>query len=356
MDAPSRFARRLGLRYPLIQAPMAGVQDHRLAIAACQAGLLGSLPAAMLGSEQLSTQLQAMRAATDAPFNVNFFCHRQEEPDPDQQMRWQQALSPYYAEFDISMAAATAAAARAPTRAPFNAQHAELLTGFRPAVVSFHFGLPAPELLASVKASGAYVLASATTVAEAQWLAHHGADAVIAQGLEAGGHRGHFLSDDLALQQSTFTLLPQILAAIDLPVIAAGGIVDGKGIANALALGASAVQMGTAFLCCHEATTSPLHRAALHSSRGEHTALTNLFSGRPARGISNRLMRELGPLSDLAPCFPYASGALALLRAVAESRGDSGFSPLWAGQDLSGCRELPLRELVAEWIKEAGLV
>ena len=199
------------------------------------------------------------------------------------------------------------------------------------------------------------MFASATTVAEAKWLARHGADAIIAQGLEAGGHRGHFLNEDLALQQGTFTLLPQLVAAVELPVIAAGGIVDGKGIGAALALGASAIQMGTAFLCCDEATTSALHRAAIHSAQSQHTALTKVFSGRPARGIVNRLMRELGSLSDLAPDFPHASSALAPLRAAAEKEGDSGFSPLWAGQNVSGCRDLPAAELIAAWVKEAGL-
>lgn len=203
----------------------------------------------------------------------------------------------------------TLPARRLPSRAPFNAEHAAMVAEFKPAVVSFHFGLPEPELLARVKASGAKVFASATTVAEARWLADHGADAVIAQGLEAGGHRGHFLEDDLSLQQGTFSLLPQIVEAVRLPIIAAGGIVDGACISAALALGASAVQMGTALLCCHEATTSALHRAALYSTAGRHTALTNLFSGRPARGIVNRLMRELGPLSEDVPVFPHASGA-----------------------------------------------
>lgn len=346
----NRFV-ELGLRYPIIQAPMAGVQDHSLVIAACRAGALGSLPAAMLNAEQLYKALTAIHAATDAPFNVNFFCHRQADPDPQQMQRWQQALASYYAELGIR----TDEAVAAPSRAPFNAEHAALLAEFKPAVVSFHFGLPEPELLARVKATGACVLASATTVAEAKWLARHGTDAIIAQGLEAGGHRGHFLSDDLDLQQGTFTLLPQIVEAVDLPVIAAGGIVDGKGIQAALALGASAVQMGTAFLCSQEATTSALHRAALHSPNSHHTALTNLFSGRPARGIVNRLMQELGPLSDLAPDFPYAGGALAPLRAAAEKAGDSGFSPLWAGQNVSGCRELPAGELIARWVQEAGL-
>ena len=341
----------LGMRYPIIQAPMAGVQGRDLALAVTRAGGLGSLPAAMLTAAELRSELECLAQSGLGPFNINFFCHRQREPDPVALARWQQRIAPYYVEFGILPPAVTTA----PSRAPFNEEHAAMVAEFRPAVVSFHFGLPAPELLARVKAAGAKVFASATTVAEAVWLAHQGADAIIAQGLEAGGHRGHFLSDDLVLQQSTLTLLAQILAVTDLPVIAAGGIVDGKGIANALAMGASAVQMGTAFLCCHEATTSALHRAAIHSPEGQQTALTNLFSGRPARGIFNRLMKELGPLSELAPHFPYASGALAPLRAAAEKAGDSGFSPLWAGQNVSGCRDLPASELIACWVKEAGL-
>ncbi|HEH9439740.1 TPA: nitronate monooxygenase [Aeromonas sobria] len=345
----SLFA-ELGMRYPIIQAPMAGMQGSELALAVTRAGGLGSLPAAMLAPAELRSELARLAQSGLGPFNINFFCHQQREPDPVALASWQQHLAPYYAELGVEPPAVTTA----PSRAPFNEEHAAMVAEFRPAVVSFHFGLPAPELLARVKAAGARVFASATTVAEAVWLAHHGADAIIAQGLEAGGHRGHFFSDDLTLQQSTLTLLAQILAVTDLPVIAAGGIVDGKGIANALALGASAVQMGTAFLCCHEATTSALHRAVLHSPQGQQTALTNLFSGRPARGIVNRLMRELGPLSELAPHFPYASGALAPLRAAAEKVGDGGFSPLWAGQNVSGCRDLPASELMACWVKEAG--
>ncbi|WP_421259413.1 NAD(P)H-dependent flavin oxidoreductase [Aeromonas sp. 602826] len=341
----------LGMRYPIIQAPMAGVQGSELALAVTRAGGLGSLPAAMLTPAELRSELERLAQSGLGPFNINFFCHRQRESDPVALARWQQCLSPYYAEFGLEHSAVMTA----PSRAPFYEVHAAMVAEFRPSVVSFHFGLPAPELLVQVKDAGAKVLASATTVAEAIWLAHHGADAIIAQGLEAGGHRGHFLSEDLALQQSTLTLLAQILAATDLPVIAAGGIVDGKGIANALQMGASAVQMGTAFLCCHEATTSTLHRAAIHSPEGQQTALTNLFSGRPARGIVNRLMKELGRLSDLAPHFPYASGALAPLRAAAEKAGDCGFSPLWAGQNVSGCRDLPAGELMACWVKEAGL-
>ncbi|TNJ15553.1 NAD(P)H-dependent flavin oxidoreductase [Aeromonas hydrophila] len=336
----------LGLRYPIIQAPMAGVQDSALALAVTRAGALGSLPAAMLSLATLREELTRLAASGEGPFNINFFCHRQEAPDPAAQARWLQRLAPYYDEYGVRDTAGTAA----PSRAPFNAEHAAMVAEFKPAVVSFHFGLPEPELLARVKASGAKVFASATTVAEARWLADHGADAVIAQGLEAGGHRGHFLEDDLSLQQGTFSLLPQIVEAVRLPVIAAG-----RGIRAALALGASAVQLGTAFLCCHEATTSALHRAALHSPAGQHTALTTLFSGRPARGIVNRLMRELGPLSEDVPAFPHASGALAPLRSAAEQRGDTGCSPLWAGQNVSGCRDWSVAELISRWVKEAGL-
>ncbi|WDL81941.1 nitronate monooxygenase [Aeromonas bestiarum] len=346
----SLFA-ELGMRYPIIQAPMAGVQDSGLALAVTGAGCLGSLPAAMLSPAGLRSELVRLAASGLGPFNINFFCHRQTEPDPIALAGWRQTLAPYYAEFGVNAEATVTA----PGRGPFNAEHAAILAEFKPAVVSFHFGLPEPSLLARVKATGAKVFASATTVAEAQWLARHGADAIIAQGLEAGGHRGHFLAEDLALQQGTFTLLPQIVAAVELPVIAAGGIVDGKGIRAALALGASAVQMGTAFLCCHEAMTSALHRAAIHSAQSQHTALTRVFSGRPARGIVNRLMRELGSLSDLAPDFPHASSALAPLRAAAEKVGESGFSPLWAGQNVSGCMDLPAAKLIAAWVKEAGL-
>lgn len=341
----------LGMRYPIIQAPMAGVQNSTLAMAATRAGALGSLPAAMLSGAELRQELSRLAASGPGPYNINFFCHRQHELEPAAAQRWRQVLSPYYTEFGVDAAAPSLA----PARAPFNDEHAALLAEFRPAVVSFHFGLLEPELLAQVKATGAKVLASATTVAEALWLADHGADAVIAQGLEAGGHRGHFLSEDLSLQQGTFTLLPQVVAAVDLPVIAAGGIVDGKGLRAALALGASAVQMGTAFLCCHEATTSALHRSAIRNEGCHHTALTNLFSGRPARGIVNRLMLELGSLSTLVPEFPHASGALAPLRAAAEKVGDSGFSPLWAGQNTSGCLELPAAALITAWVKDAGL-
>ncbi|MFZ5457077.1 MAG: NAD(P)H-dependent flavin oxidoreductase [Pseudomonadota bacterium] len=330
-----------GLRLPLIQAPMAGVQDHRLAAAVSNAGGLGSLPAAMLGADALHDQLSALQALTDRPINVNFFCHVQPSPDAAREARWRAALAPYYAEFDVDPAQVSAGQGRM----PFSADMADVLEAFRPAVVSFHFGLPAADLLARVKAWGACVLGSATTVAEARWLEAHGADAIIAQGLEAGGHRGHFLSEDLSEQLGTFALLPQVVRAVSRPVIAAGGIADARGVAAAMALGASAVQVGTAYLCCPEATTSAVHRAALGSEAARHTALTNVFSGRPARGIVNRAMRELGPISADAPPFPLATAAMAPLRARAEAAGSSDFSPLWCGQNAAGCQPVPAAEL-----------
>jgi len=330
-----------GLRVPLIQAPMAGVQDHRLAAAVSNAGGLGSLPAAMLGADGLRDQLSALQALTDRPINVNFFCHVPPSPDAAREARWRAVLAPFYAEFGIDAASVPTG----PGRMPFSADMAEVLEAFRPAVVSFHFGLPAADLLARVKAWGACVLGSATTVAEARWLEAHGADAIIAQGLEAGGHRGHFLSDDLSEQLGTFALLPQVVRAVSRPVIAAGGIADARGVAAAMALGASAVQVGTAYLCCPEATTSAVHRAALGSEAARHTALTTVFSGRPARGIVNRAMRELGPLSAEAPAFPLATAAMAPLRARAEAAGSGDFSPLWCGQNAAGCQPVPAAEL-----------
>jgi len=229
----------------------------------------------------------------------------------------------------------------------------EILREFRPAVVSFHFGLPSADLLAQVRAWGAKILGSATTVDEARWLQAHGADAIIAQGLEAGGHRGIFLSDDLDTQIGTFALLPQVVQAVRLPVIAAGGIADAKGVAAALALGAAAVQVGTAYMLCPEATTSAVHRAVLKSDAARVTALTNLFSGRPARGIVNRLMRELGPISARAPAFPLAASAVAPLRAKAESLGRGDFSPLWAGQNTTGCKEVSAELLTQQLASHA---
>ena len=334
----------LGIDLPIVQAPMAGSQGHALAAAVSNVGALGSLPCAMLDLPAMRDELTALVAATKQPFNVNFFCHRPPVPDAQREAAWREALAPYYREFGLD----PQAGANAPSRTPLSAEAAQLLAHFRPAVVSFHFGLPVPELLAHVRGWGAKVLASATTVAEARWLDAQGVDAIIAQGVEAGGHRGMFLSDDVTTQVGTFALLPQVVRAVARPVIAAGGIADAAGVAAARALGASGVQIGTAYLLCPEATTGAVHRAALQSDGAQHTALTNLFSGRPARGIVNRLMRELGPISNLAPAFPLAGAGIALLRARAERSGSGDFSPLWSGQNSSGCRAVAASQLTLD--------
>jgi nitronate monooxygenase len=336
--------RVLGTELPIIQAPMAGVQASALAVAVSESGGLGSLPCAMLTVETMRKELTAIRAATDRPYNVNFFCHAQPTPSAAREAAWRRALAPYFSEYGIEPDAIPAA----PARAPFTAESADALEEFAPRIVSFHFGLPAPELVARVKRWGSKVLASATTVDEARWLEAHGADAIIAQGIEAGGHRGMFLTTDVGVQLGTFALVPQIASAVRVPVIAAGGIADANGVAAAMALGAAGVQVGTAYLLCPEATTSVVHRAALKSDAARETALTNLFSGRPARGIVNRLMRELGPISALPPTFPLASAALAPLRARAEALGSGDFSPLWSGQNASGCQEIPAAALTHE--------
>lgn len=325
----------LGIPLPVLQAPMAGVQNHRLAVAVAQAGGLGAIPGAMLSPEALHDELAAFRLACPAaPINVNFFCHTPPTPDAAAQARWLQALRPYHLAAGIDPASLPTGAGRT----PFNAATADVLATWRPEVVSFHFGLPSPELLARLRGWGARVLASATTVAEGRWLQAQGVDAVIAQGLEAGGHRGHFLSPDLTLHMGTLALVPQLVQALQVPVIAAGGIGTPQAVAAAQALGASGVQVGTAYLLSAEATTSAVHRAALQSPAVAHTTLTRLFSGGPARGMVNRLMRELGAMSDAAPAFPLATAALAPLRSAAEAQGRGDFSPLWAGQSASNCR------------------
>jgi len=338
MTSIQRF---LNLELPVLQAPMAGAQGSALAVAVSNAGGLGALPGAMLDAAALRAELSAIQAGTQGPYNVNFFCHRPPAADAGREAVWRAVLAPFYRELGIDPGRIQPG----PGRSPFTAEMADVLAEFEPPVVSFHFGLPAEELLRRVKAWGAKVLSSATTVEEARWLERHGADAIIAQGAEAGGHRGMFLSADASTQVGTFALVPQVVAAVSVPVVAAGGIADARGVAAALALGAAGVQVGTAYLLCPEATTGPVHRAALRSEAARRTALTNVFTGRPARGIVNRLMEELGPMRPEAPEFPLANAAVAPLRAAAEAQGRGDFSPLWAGQNVEGCREIPAVEV-----------
>ncbi len=330
-----------GIDLPIIQAPMAGNTTPELVIAVSEAGGLGSLACAQYDVRQARAALEAVQKGTSKPINLNFFCHQVPVPDPARGLRWRAELARYYAEFGLDPEAGPPTAGRT----PFDADFCDLVEHFRPAVVSFHFGLPAPDLLGRVKAAGAKVIASATTVAEAIWLEQHGCDAVIAMGLEAGGHRGNFLSGDMARQVGTFALVPQVVDALRVPVIAAGGIADARGIVAALALGASAVQIGTAYLFTPEAKVPAVHRAALKLATDDSTVLTNVFTGRPARGIVNRLILELGPMSDQAPPFPLAGGPIAPLRTRTEPEGSGDFVNLWSGQAAKLARECAAGDL-----------
>jgi nitronate monooxygenase len=347
----TRILSLLGIELPIIQAPMAGAQLSAMAIAVSEAGGLGSLPCAMLSPDQVRAEFAAIRRQSSRPLNLNFFCHQTPHSDPERERVWRQQLKPYYVEFGLDPEARTAA----PARMPYDEAMCGVVEELRPEVVSFHFGLPDPDLLDRTRATGAKILSSATTVEEALWLESRNCDAIIAQGYEAGGHRAMFLTLDTALQPGTMALVPQIVDAVKIPVIAAGGIADARGIRAAFALGASAVQLGTAYLFCPEAIISDAHRRALRQAKDDATVVTNVFTGRPARGIVNRLVREAGPMSTVAPPFPLAFGAVAPLRSATEASGD--FAPMWAGQSARLGRELPAGELTRQLAAEtlAGL-
>jgi nitronate monooxygenase len=329
------------IEFPIVQAPMAAVQDADIMIGAASGGALPSLPCAMISPEKVREQVGIVRQAVSAPINLNFFCHRAVAADQQREAGWKLRLGDYYKEFGVDPEAPIAFA----NRAPFDEAMCALIEELKPEVVSFHFGLPGPALLGRVKATGCKVIASATIVREAIWLEEHGVDAVIAQGAEAGGHRGMFLTDNIAEQPGLFALLPQVVDAVRVPVIAAGGIADGRGIAAALALGASGVQIGTAYLRCPESKVSAPARAVLAQATDASTVITNVMTGRPARGVANRVMREIGPLSADAPAFPHAASALGPLKAAAEKQGRTDFTNLWAGQAVRLGRDMPAAEL-----------
>ena len=327
--------------FPIIQSPMAGVQDTALTIAVCNSGGLGSLPCGMLSIDKVVSEIKIIRKVTDKPFNLNFFCHNMPRYDEKQHSKWQAQLNPYFTELGVECESLPNSA----NRIPFNHDVADAIEPFNPEFISFHFGLPDRELLARVKGWGTKVVSSATTIEEALWLESKGVDGIIAQGVEAGGHRGMFLSDDIVTQINMSDLVNKIVNKVNVPVIAAGGIGDSKGVRAALLLGADAVQIGTAYLLCTEAKTSRLHRSALKSVKSQHTAITNIFSGRPARGIVNRAMKELDYMNSYAPNFPYAGIEMAQLRSHYEKLDSDDFSPLWCGQNTSGCKEISAKEL-----------
>jgi nitronate monooxygenase len=338
------FLLRAGASVPIIQAPMAGAGGIALAVAAIKGGGVGSLPCALIPPNAIADQAAAVRNAASGPLNLNFFCHVL--PDGVDDAVWIAALAPYYREYDVGPPLS-----RPAPRAPFDAERCAIVEAVRPEIVSFHFGLPAPDLLARVKATGALILSSATTLAEARWLAERGVDDVIAQGFEAGGHSARFLDRAPGTDVGLFALLPQIADAVTVPVIAAGGIADARGVRAAIALGASAVQVGTAYLLTPESTASDAHRRLLQGGQAEVTRFTNMITGRPARGLPNRLVEELGPLHPAAPPFPHAGDALVELKAAAEAQGKTDFSTMWSGQAALLARPMgaePLTRLLGE--------
>jgi nitronate monooxygenase len=335
--------------FPIVLAPMAGIMDAELVIAAAQGGALGSLPCAMITAEKAREQVNIIRQRVSAPVNMNFFCHEPVDADPRREAGWKKRLESYYEELGIDPAAPVNAA----NRAPFDAAMCEVVEELKPEIVSFHFGLPDQALLSRVKAAGCIVIGCATIVKEAIWLEENGADVIIAQGAEAGGHRGMFLTDNIAEQPGTFALVPQVADAVKVPVIAAGGIADGRGIAAAFALGAAGVQIGSAYLRCPESRVTAAARSALAEARDDSTVITNVMTGRPARGVANRVMREAGPISEHAPAFPHAATSLGPLKAAAEKLGKIDFTNLWAGQAIRLGREMPAAELTRALAGEA---
>jgi nitronate monooxygenase len=331
---------RLGIDLPVILAPMASVASPELVAAVSNAGGLGSYGCARLTPSQVKEEAGRIRALTNRSFNLNFFCHEEPRVTAEQHAAWRARLAPYYAELGID-----AGIAATNYGAAFNEEMCDVVVSVRPKVVSFHFGMPPPPLVGRLKAAGCVLMATATTVAEARRLVDLGCDVIIAQGVEAGGHRGMFLTTDLNEQLGTFALVPQVVDAVDVPVVAAGAITDVRGVAAAFALGADAVQVGTAYLFCPEAKVHPLHRAALAEARERGTALTNVFTGRPARSLVNRLVREVGPISPLAPAFPAASEVVQPLSAEGARLDLSDFMPLWAGQAAPLGQEMGAAEL-----------
>lgn len=340
----------LGIQLPIIQAPMAGANGSEMTIAVCEAGGLGSLPCAVLAPEKIRDEIMVIKRGTKKPFNLNFFCHKPPSPNEEKDREWKALLAHYYDELGLNPVDATPSA----IRAPFDATACSIIAEAKPAVVSFHFGLPSDELLARVRGAGCIIISTATTVAEARWLEEHGCNAIIAQGYEAGGHRGTFLAGDVARQAGTLALVPQIVDAVKVPVIAAGGIADGRGVAAAFALGAAAVQVGTAYLFTPEATISRLHRAALHRVADDGTILTNVLTGKPARSIVNRVIREVGPMTDKAPAFPKAAGPLAPLKAASEASRKGDFSNLWSGQAAPLVKDIGAGQLTRNLARDAA--
>jgi nitronate monooxygenase len=345
MNQTDKLLKLLDVELPIIQAPMAGATTPELVAAVSNAGGLGCHGTATISVEQMIADAEKIRSMTNRSYMLSFFCHTDPGDTSAQEKAWAEKLSPYYREFGVTQAPPTGTA-----RHPFDEKYCDAVIKLAPKIAHFHFGMPKPALVKRLKDAGIVVLATGTTVAECKHVVEEGAEAVCAQGFEAGGHRGVFIAGDRAIdtQVGTMALVPQVVDAVKVPVLAAGGIADARGVAAAFALGASAAWVGTAYLLTPEAKISALHRAALKSATDDSSVLTTLFTGRPARGIVNRYIREMGPMNPQAPSFPNAANALMPLRAAAEKAGTGDFSPLWSGQAGPLARETSAAQLTKE--------
>jgi nitronate monooxygenase len=338
---------RLGLDWPIIQAPMAAASTPELAAAVSNAGGLGSLGLGTVSAEAAAEQVSAFSAASNRALNANFFCH----DDPGDLTGTGAAMAARLDKYYQAKGIGPVPAPNAPYP-PFGEAHVEILRQHRPAVVSFHFGLPDKPLLDAVKAIGALVLCSATTVAEARALEAQGADAIIAQGTEAGGHRGTFLGADPSSQPGLFALLPQVVSAVSVPVIAAGGIVDGRTIAAAFMLGADAVQIGTAFLRCPEASIPDAYRLALAGASDDSSRITPVFTGKPARALRNRLSEDLSDAEADVVAYPGQLSLTLPLRRDQQAADFGDFYSMWSGQSVALTHPMPAADLMRKLVEE----
>ena len=344
------FIRRLGIDHPIIQAPMVGVSTPHLAAAVSNAGGLGSIGIGVSSAAQARDSIADTRALSRRPFNVNLFAHRPAVADAGREAAWLAHLQPFFAEFGTAPPASLREIYASNVT---DAATLAVLLETRPEVVSFHFGIPPADWMTALRSAGIVLLACATTPQEAAHIERAGFDAIVAQGAEAGGHRGVF--DDAGVDPllGTMALVRLVVRQSRLPVIAAGGIMDGAGIAAAMRLGASAVQMGTAFVLCPESSANAAYRAALASDRAGHTQITAAISGRPARGLVNRMHTEVGgPSAPAIPDYPIAYDAAKALHAAASARGNHDFAVQWAGQGAPLARQMPAAELVATLVEE----
>ena len=339
----NRLQHLFGIEHPIVQAPMAGASTPAMAIAVANEGGLGSLGCAMMPPEELRTAAAEVAAATNRAINFNFFVHTEPDLAAYDPSTMQRALAPFYEEYGLEAPPAPALGAPG-----FSDATLDVLLALSPKVVSFHFGLPSADSIEALKRAGAKLIGCATNVAEARALEDGGMDAIVAQGAEAGGHRGAFIGAPHENDMGTIALVPMVADAVRVPVIAAGGIFDGRGVAAAFKLGADGAQIGTAFLRAPQSAVSPLHKQALADHPDNATRLTRLFSGRPARSVRNRLMDELGAQEHATAPFPTQRGLVAPLAVAAARRGKADFMPLWSGQGGPRAQEASTAKIFAQ--------